>query len=226
MASAPPSSQIKFGSGAPKPSYRSLWIAIAFGILAAVISGFSSSGESEVLLRKAIRNIPAGTLVTDADFKQIRLLADAGNLSQIQRIAVTDTDFSAYKKIPLGEPLKIGDLLLQSSFSMTGGHKLSDSIPEGKRAITLPVKDEAAGMSYQIRVGDMIEVYGDMGNLVINGPVEVAALGTATLVPSSNAQYGTVTIFIDSGDVSKVLGTMSKSGGGTVRIALVGSARR
>ncbi|ARP87127.1 Flp pilus assembly protein CpaB [Bordetella genomosp. 9] len=117
--------------------------------------------------------------------------------------ALAAEDFAAHAYSVLAHPLKRGDLVLAAHLAQEKAPPLSARVPEGRRAITIPV-DEINSLSGMLQAGDHLDLYVSFehGRRQITAPLLQGVLVLATgkdREDDENPSTGFSTITLDAG---------------------------
>jgi Flp pilus assembly protein CpaB len=204
-------------------SKKLLLVAIVLGLLAAAMNWASSSRTSNLTVYKAKKQILAGTLATESLFDRVTI---SGELKEMRNIVVDVNDFpKAFKNRPLAETLEPGQLLMLRSFDISG-EDVRESIKPGQRAISLDVADESQAVSYFVRPGDGVDVWG-----VFTGSAELLKEGACVrAVGEANGgggggegqgRYRTITLVVSDADVRGLVSNIGLAKN-NVKLSLLG----
>jgi hypothetical protein len=183
-----------------------LVIAVALGLTAALLNWLyvGEVTKKSVTLLKFVgpKPLPAGTAVTRAMFRDVVV---TGDVSEMKDALVDSDSFAAFNQLPVTETLKPGHLLMTRSFYVSGEGGLRDSIGANEIALSLRIDGEAQAVGYNVRPGDLVEIWGDViaEPILIARNVCVKAVGDAYVIPgetSRDGRYRSVTVFIPDDD--------------------------
>jgi Flp pilus assembly protein CpaB len=157
--------------GCRMPMGKSRWllvVSVGCGLAAVVLLNVYLARREEaqgtkVEIMKADRDLPAGTLVTAADFKTVafpefHLDAFRDPRTRDGSLVIRREDFEHVLQRPLRRDVSAGEFLLLSHFEPPLGPQLSAVIPKGKVAVTVPL-DRATRSSELISPGGRVDVY-------------------------------------------------------------------
>jgi pilus assembly protein CpaB len=188
-------------------------------ILFAVITGISvyvflnslqqSSVKDYVDVVVAVRHIDMKTQLTADMLKYKKIPAEAVHVLAVSNIAEV-VGYITQDNLEADEPL------LNSQLVKTGqqGGGLAYMIPEGCRAVTIPV-DNVGGVSGFLKIGDRVDVLVEMDvvkppstdkvstSIMLLENIEVLATGSST-TSSSTGVYDTVTLVVTPGQSIKL----------------------
>ena len=179
-----------------------LIIAVALGLTAAALNWLyvgEVTKKSVTLLKfNGAKPLPAGTTVTRSMFKDVVV---TGDVAEMKDVLVDSDSFAAFNQLPVTETLKPGNLLMTRSFYVSGDGGLRDSIGANEIAVSLRIDNEAQAVGYNVKPGDMVEIWGDVlaEPILIARNVCVKTVGDAYLIPgetSRDGRYRSVTVFI------------------------------
>jgi hypothetical protein len=190
--------------GAKKKDRLMLVIAILLGLLAGGANWVYQRRieRTKLTVLKAKKQIPAATQVDSSLFEEVTI---AGDVEKMKSLFVAKEDFGAFKKATLTESLQPGQLLALRSFYFD-----KDSVtrpPDGKRAISIKIEDEANAVGYSIRPGHSVDIWGYINgkSKLLKKQACVSAVGGVYLAPdkeeAKDDDYKSVTIYVDEKDV-------------------------
>jgi hypothetical protein len=200
-------------------------------LIAAIVLGLIAAGANLMFLRSATgsrynilvakSDYPAGAAIEREMFDVVTMY---GKRDQIKSTFIDADDFEVYEKKTLAEPLKAHEALTLHSFSMAAPIE----VPPGKTAVSINVHDESSGLSYLIRPGDNVNIWGPLNGseqrLVENACIK--AIGDISYQPeqseSRKVSYRSVTILVNNGDMQALLTNLDLAGD-NVRLGKTGN---
>jgi hypothetical protein len=222
-------SEYPTGTETVKGSKKLLVVALALGLMAAVMNWLYLSGlEASTITVLKVKSQPvmAGTLVSKNMFEPIKI---SGNLKQLQSLVLTENEFPAFEQKPLAETLQPGQLLLLRSFELSGDNPVRDSIRPGERALSFNVAAEAGAVAYFVHPGDSVDIWGHVGVNAYRFKERacVKAVGESHVTPEpakgskTGLTYSTITVNVSESDVQSLIQNVALAGEG-VTLSLVG----
>lgn len=195
-----------------------LYAALALGLAAAAMNWvYLNKVEGDSLtVARAGRLIRAGESISSDIFQKANI---SGDIGQLRGIFVPWDDITAFNNRPLTETLEPGQLLTLHSFQLTGEGGIRDSLDQNERAISIEVRDAAQAVSYHVRQGYSVDVWGWINKESVNlKPCAcVRAVGEAYSAPGgregSEGRYRTVTIAVGADDVPKLVHNLNLTEG-------------
>jgi Flp pilus assembly protein CpaB len=205
-----------------KPSNRSLWIALALGLLAALVNlaYLSGSQGTQLTVLQAKQRIRAGSAVTADDFTPIQISGQA--LAEMRKLVVEPGTLQAFSEIPLAESIEPGQVLLQSSFHVRGSRTVQQRIGPDERGVPMRVKEESAA---SCQPGNMVDVWINAGTemqLVISKVTVLSVDGETTVRGSDSGGGGgtrTALVAVPADQVADILRKLEILGKGEVTLA-------
>jgi hypothetical protein len=200
-------------------------------LIAAIVLGLIAAGANLMFLRGATgsrfnilvakSDYPAGAAITKSMFDVVTMY---GKRDQIKSAFIDADDFEVYGKKTLAEPLKEREALTLRSFSLAAPIDVSP----GKTAISVKVHEEAQALSYLIRPGDNVNIWGPLNGseqlLVENACIN--AIGDISYQPeqseSRQVSYRSVTIMVNNSDMQALLTNLDLAGD-KVRVGKTGN---
>lgn len=201
-----------------------LWLAVVTGIAAVICV--------EVYVRYAVGDPPEQVLFTTRDIAEGATFQDGdvrqepvskrppGALTEKEKAYVRPASgVRTRRRIPAQSPICFADL------ATPGEIRLSDRIPEGMRALSLPVS-RASSVTNMIHPEDRVEILvsGAGGSVEkVEGSYVVVAVGTR-LTPGAQdlGSYDTVTLQVTPAEAQRIVTTLARSRGGAVTLILCG----
>lgn len=189
-------------------------------LIAAIVLGGLAAGANLMFLRSATgacynilvakSDYPAGAAITRDMFDVVPMY---GKRDQIKSTFIDADDFEVYEKKRLAEPLKARGALMLHSFSLA-----TIDVPPGKTAVSINVQEEAQVLSYLIRPGDNVNIWGELNGsqqiLIENACIK--AIGDISYQPEqserSRVSYRSVTILVNNGDMQALLTNLNLAG--------------
>lgn len=156
-----------------------LIIAIILGVVAALINFvyLQRLEGTRITALKVKQRIVAGTKISDDMFTKVTI---SGDVDKLTSSIIPSKDLAAFKDLPVVETLEPGELLMLKYFRYGQSSGLRYQIRPEERAISIKVQDEGQAVSYLVRPGDKVDVWG-----IINTQI-AAPTPNATPVPNQN----------------------------------------
>jgi Flp pilus assembly protein CpaB len=181
-----------------------LIVAIALGLVAFIgnwVYLIKAEGKQLVVMR-AQKFIPAGAPLDESHFDAVVI---AGDLGKMKSLFVAKEDIGAFRNQTLTESLQPGQLLTLRSFILDGAG--ISCCPDGKRAISIEVRNEADGVAFAIRPGHAVDLWGNVNGqaVLLKKHALVKAIGGSYLTPNQGEtqreSYRSVTILVNEKEV-------------------------
>jgi pilus assembly protein CpaB len=126
---------------------------IAVNVYVARIRGEYTS--TPVVVLQATHNVPEGQAVSSKDYRRVALPKKL--FADVVSYAVTEADLPVLAQTPLRRGLKTGDIISYSHLSRTVQEALRDTIPAGKRAVSIGVNEEGSVSNF-VQPGDLVDI--------------------------------------------------------------------
>jgi pilus assembly protein CpaB len=114
-----------------------------------------SYAADPVIVLQAVRDVAAGKVLAPADYKELQLPRKL--FESVTSYAVTKQDLPVLASTPLRRSLKPGDIVSYSHLSRSVQEGLRDTIPMGKRAISIQVSEESSVSNF-VQPGDLVDI--------------------------------------------------------------------
>jgi pilus assembly protein CpaB len=162
---------------------------IAAIVAVAAVNIYVGSIRSEytsgpVVVLQATHDIPEGQPVTAKDYRTVTLPKNL--FASVVSYAVTEKDLPVLASTPLRHPLKTGDIIAYSHLSRTVQETLRDTIPPGRRAVSIPVSEEGSVSNF-VQPGDLVDI---IATLITKEQAVTKAILTNVRVLAVGGEYG------------------------------------
>lgn len=197
-----------------------LALALIFGLLAAFLAYYMLNSTQQAILNKqyiqvvtAIQDIPANTAITAEmlDMKNFPKEMQTGK-------EITDKNAAVGRISPLA--ISKGEYLLSNRLIKPGegADRLSYKVPEGMRAMSIPIND-VTGVSNMVKMGDRVDIVAlvpataaspEAKSALVLQNIEILAVGSIYKETASADQKagGTVTVAVDPQSALKLKMTL------------------
>ncbi len=184
-------------------------LAIIFALLAALLAYYVINNAKQAALEEqyiqvvtAARDIPANTVIT------VEMLERKNFPLRLQTgMEITDVNIAVGRLSPVA--ISKGEYLLENRLIKPGDGKdrLSYAIPEGMRAMSIPI-DAVTGISNMIKIGDRVDFVAivpatvaspEPRSMLILQNIEILAVGSAYKESAGpqGSEAGTLTVAVD-----------------------------
>ena len=135
-------------------------IVLILAVVAGLVAVFLVQRQIDNMRGETITVYKSTTAVATGDVLGSRIeevTIPAGLFPNLFKEAPTSELVELVQSTPLQEEVSEGDILLFRHFDAAADRGVMDAIPEGKKAISLPV-DEVSSVSFFIQPGDVVDV--------------------------------------------------------------------